>query len=163
LLRQPIRTALQVLALGRPSGNAANDAEIPARFAHELPSVFTDALLRYNLSPDQLYEAGSTRLLPRLAQFLTDNEMWLVAHSLFPDHQDENFNLAILGLGAWVRHEFERLPHLAFEYFIRICLSQQLLSTRLQGLVNDGVYQSEGPVNDGVSADAHAKFVNFPS
>jgi hypothetical protein len=159
LLRQPIRTVLQVLALGRPSGAATDDVQIPERFARELASVFTDALLRYNLSPDELYEAGSTRLLPRLAQFLTDNRRWLVAHSLFPDHQDDNFNLAILGLGAWIRQEFERLPHLAFEYFIRICLSQQVLSTRPQGL--GGVYQPEGPVNDGVSADAHANFANF--
>jgi hypothetical protein len=57
--------------------------------------------LRYNLSPDELREAGSVRLLPRLAQFLTDNKAWLDAYTLFPDQHDDNFNLALLSLGAW--------------------------------------------------------------
>jgi hypothetical protein len=138
LLRQPIRTVLQVLSLGRRQGAAGGGDDLPARLARELPSIFIDALLRYNLSPDELREAGSTRLLPRLAQVLTDSGEWLVAHTLFPDHQDDGINLALLGLGAWVRQQFERLPHLAFEYFIRICLSQQVLSSRLQGLATCG-------------------------
>ena len=155
LLRQPIRTVLQVLALGCRSGDGEGD--MPARLARELPSVFIDALLRCNLSPDELREAGGTRLLPRLAQVLTDNGTWLVAHTLFPDHQDDGINLALLGLGAWMRQEFERLPHLAFEYFIRICLSHQVLSARLEGLSS----RPDGPATDGISADAHATFANF--
>jgi hypothetical protein len=133
---------LQVLSLGpevwsRPdteSDTSSASREIPVTFPkEELLSIFIDALLRYNLSPDELREAGGTRLLPRLAQFLTENEAWLHAYTLFPDHQDDNLNLALLGLGAWVHKELERLPHLALEYIVRICLSHQVLDAGLDG------------------------------
>ena len=142
LLRQPVRTVLQVLSLGpedwsqpdAENNTSSASREIPATFPkEELLSIFIDALLRYNLSPDELREAGSTRLLPRLAQFLTENEAWLHAYTLFPDHQDDNLNLALLGLGAWVHKELDRLPHLALEYIVRICLSHQVLDAGLDG------------------------------
>lgn len=128
LLRQPVRTVVQVLSL--LAADAGDRPWVP--LAHELPSIFLDSLLRHNTSLDDIYQATGSRAVGYVAKFLTDNRLWDNAQDLLPEHTEDDLNLTLLTVGAWVHRQCQEHPELALEYMLRICFAHELLTNRLQ-------------------------------
>lgn len=126
LLRQPMRTLLAVLT--------AFDRD-QDRLPESLGSIFLDALLRHDLSPDELRDIRADLFLARVADFLTRRELWSDAHDLLPSFHDDELNSVLMALGAKLREAFERNPALPIQFGLRIGLTHNLLSTRLQNLL----------------------------
>ncbi|WP_431862543.1 hypothetical protein [Azospirillum sp.] len=136
LLRQPVRTVLQLLSHFRvPPAGAMGGYRAPWHdLVNGLPSIFLDSLLRHNTSLDELRQATGSRTVGFVAKFLTENELWDNAHNLVPEHTDDDRNLVLITISAWLRGQCLDRPGLALDYMLRICFGHELLSNRLQGL-----------------------------
>lgn len=148
LLRQPMRTVLQVLSHFRETpGNATLESRVPwLALVDSLPSIFLDSLLRHNTSLDELRLATSSRTIGFVAKFLTENELWDNAHTLVPEHSDDDRNLVLMTISAWLRGQFLDRPGLALDYMLRICFGHELLSNRLQGLTVANINDEDEPL-----------------
>ncbi len=126
-LRQPLRTVMQLMML-----HADHDEEYG--IAQQLAPVFTEVMLRYNLSPDELQEASGAQFLVRLVRFLTENKLWSTGHALRPDHQSDELNQTLLVLAVQLNSLIKAHPHLAIAYMIQIALAREVLVARLPSL-----------------------------
>ncbi|KAA0570262.1 hypothetical protein [Azospirillum sp. Sh1] len=140
LLRQPVRTVVQILSLCParampPAGaDAAAESADWRELVNGLPSIFLDSLLRHNTSLDELRQATGGRTLGFIAKFLTENDLWDNAHDLLPEHPEDDLNLVLVTLGAWLRGQYLNRPNLAIDYMLRVCFGRDLLTSYLQGL-----------------------------
>lgn len=124
LLRQPLRTVMQLMHLH-------SDRDEEYGIAEQLAPVFTDVMLRYNLSPDELQEASGGQFLVRLVRFLTENKLWSTGHALRPDHQSDDLNQTLLVLAVQLNNLIKAQPHLSIAYMIQIALAREVLVARL--------------------------------
>jgi len=130
LLRSPIRTLLEVLALNSPKGSKTGALTDPNKI-DALAGIFVDVMLRHGVSPDEFRETGGEHLLIRIASFLTDNKLWDAVYALTPVHEREDLNAVSLVMGARLAYELKQHPYLCISYMIRIAFAHELISSRL--------------------------------
>jgi hypothetical protein len=115
----PVRGAISKVLLSR--------AELQDAFRN----TFSTALLARGLSPDEIRDTDPSRLILILAEWLTQADGWNLAYRLWPEHRDENLNLAVLAISVALISGFTRNPGAMIEYMMKIARPQVYIAKTL--------------------------------
>ena len=125
MLRQPIRSVLQILAAFQKSNSNSEP------FSPLIISIFIDVLGRFGVSGSYLNMSNGRFFLMLLVDILQENNLWADGHNLFINNRDDDQNSVLFLLGVKLFEEIKNNIGLSLEYGLRICVVREIFESNL--------------------------------
>lgn len=129
LLRQPIRTVVQVLRLvaSVSKGVQTSDISSKASLIDGFLQLFSHSLAALGVVAHDLRDMAPGDIGPYVTTPLVNSESLDSGYKLFPDFRTQKLDLAVLALGAKVGLLMATYPEAALDYMLKVGLTREIM------------------------------------